>query len=80
MWRRAKLVATPLAGLWCMVMGCSSLGRHAQPPGLAFGEPDDRLHRGIQYSVTLVVEPERHGVLDRPLSRTMTLSLVSGFS
>src|SRR5260370_6947491 len=24
--------------------------RHAPPPGLAFGEPDDRLQRGIQYA------------------------------
>jgi hypothetical protein len=24
--------------------------RHAPPPGLAFGEPDDRLRRGIQYA------------------------------
>jgi len=26
----------------------SSPFRHAPPPGLAFGEPDDRLRRGIQ--------------------------------
>jgi len=25
-----------------------NLNRHAPSPGLAFGEPDDRLHRGIQ--------------------------------
>src|SRR4029077_3708123 len=25
-------------------------GRHAPPPGLAFGEPDDRLQRGIQHA------------------------------
>ena len=24
--------------------------RHRPPPGLAFGEPDDRLQRAIQYS------------------------------
>src|SRR5437773_4997779 len=28
----------------------SSLQRPAPPPGLAFGEPDDRLQRGIQYA------------------------------
>ena len=27
-----------------------SPGCHAPPPGLAFGEPDDRLRRGIQYA------------------------------
>jgi hypothetical protein len=27
--------------------------RHAPPPGLAFGEPDDRLQRGIQYAEIL---------------------------
>jgi hypothetical protein len=30
-----------------------SLIRHTPPPGLAFGEPDDRLQRGIQYSGAL---------------------------
>jgi hypothetical protein len=29
-----------------------NLSRHAPPPGLAFGEPDDRLLQGIQYAVT----------------------------
>jgi len=28
--------------------------RHAPPPGLAFGEPDDRLQRGIQYSAAVI--------------------------
>jgi hypothetical protein len=27
--------------------------RHAPPPGLALGEPDDRLQRGIQYAAAL---------------------------
>src|ERR1700704_4125790 len=49
-------------------MGYSSLDRHAPPK------------RGIPYSLTSVVEPKRHGVLDRPLSRTMTLSLMSWLS
>src|SRR6266436_8042506 len=30
----------------------ASLRCHAPPPGLAFGEPDDRLQRGIQYAET----------------------------
>ena len=28
----------------------STNNRHTPPPGLAFGEPDDRLQRGIQYA------------------------------
>jgi hypothetical protein len=32
----------------------SPIIRHAPPPGLAFGEPDDRLHRGIQYAMKAV--------------------------
>src|ERR1700704_2134496 len=32
--------------IWPPLYGC----RHAPPPGLAFGEPDDRLQRGIQYA------------------------------
>jgi hypothetical protein len=31
---------------------CSKKSRHTPPPGLAFGEPDDRLQRGIQYAAT----------------------------
>ena len=38
--------ASRAAGTWMHV----SLLRHAPPPGLAFGEPDDRLQRGIQYT------------------------------
>src|SRR5713226_9671603 len=52
--------------------------RHAPPPGLAFGEPDDKLQRGIQYYEAKRQDLERHGVLDRPLSRTMTLKMWSG--
>jgi hypothetical protein len=29
--------------------------RHRPPPGLASGEPDDRLQRTIQYSATLMI-------------------------
>src|SRR6266705_5252804 len=29
---------------------CSAKNHHTPPPGLAFGEPDDRLQRGIQYA------------------------------
>jgi hypothetical protein len=28
----------------------SIVDRHTPPPGLAFGEPDDRLQRSIQYA------------------------------
>ena len=42
------------------------------PPGLAFGEPDDRLQRVSStprlYDFIISVS----GILDRPLSRTMT--------
>src|SRR6266849_3863871 len=43
------------------------LFRHAPPPGLAFGEPDDRLRRGIQYSEQLVADFGCLGLLDRPV-------------
>ena len=46
--------------------------RHRPPPGLAFGEPDDRLQRVIQYSETPVIESISRSVLDTPLSRSMT--------
>jgi hypothetical protein len=45
---------------------------HTPPPGLAFGEPDDRLRRGIRYAAAVAVSHERLGVLDHPLSRVMT--------
>src|SRR3982074_285954 len=53
------------------------LRRHTPPPGLAFGEPDDRLQRSIQYSRESILNLERHGVLERPPSRTMTLQMWS---
>src|SRR5882757_4417149 len=45
--------------------------RHTPPTALAFGEPDDRLRRGIQY-IGRYGQAHRFGILDRPLSRTMT--------
>jgi hypothetical protein len=45
---------------------------HRPPPGLASGEPDDRLRRAIQYSEKPVIESISRGVLDTPLSRSMT--------
>jgi hypothetical protein len=30
------------------------VNRHTPPPGLAFGEPDDRLQRSIQYAAASV--------------------------
>ena len=40
------------------------LGCHRPPPGLACGEPDDRLQRAIQYSETFAMNPRSRGVLD----------------
>jgi hypothetical protein len=40
------------------------LNCHRPPPGLAFGEPDDRLQRMIQYSRDVDVESRGRGVLD----------------
>ncbi|RZN13290.1 hypothetical protein CWO91_00185 [Bradyrhizobium genosp. SA-3] len=40
---------------------------HSAPPGLAFGEPDDRLRRGIQYAAASRFNHCRLGVLDRPV-------------
>src|SRR5712692_4245507 len=37
--------------------------RHTPPPGLAFGEPDDRLHRSIQYAAVLRFHHWRLGIL-----------------
>src|SRR4029079_17090950 len=39
---------------------------HAPPPGLASGEPDDRLRRGIQYAAAFERNNGRVGVLDHP--------------
>src|ERR1700722_14711841 len=50
------------------------LSRHRPPPGLAFGEPDDRLRRAIGYSETPMMESISRSVLDTPRSRSMTTS------
>src|SRR5882762_2050043 len=42
--------------------------RHTPPPGLAFGEPDDRLQRSIQYAAIYRFHHSRLGILDRPPS------------
>src|SRR5882724_7702928 len=42
------------------------------PPGLAFGEPNDRLQRGIQYAAASRFYRGCSGILDHPLSRVMT--------
>ncbi len=51
---------------------------HAQPSSPANGSaewpPDDRLRRAIQYSEAPVIESRSCGVLDTPLSRSMTVS------
>jgi hypothetical protein len=41
--------------------------RHAPPPGLTFGEPDDRLLRGIQYAAAAQSNIVVCGILDRPV-------------
>jgi hypothetical protein len=45
---------------------------HHPPPGPAFGRPDDRLKRVIQYSRDISSESKGRGVLDTPHSRGMT--------
>src|SRR6202022_259463 len=49
-----------------------SFCRHTPPPGLAFGEPDDRLQRGIQYAAASRFHHNCSGIPDHPLSRMMT--------
>jgi hypothetical protein len=44
-----------------------------RPPGLAFGEPDDRLQRSIQY-----VTASRLAFALRPVGRRGTRTIVSG--
>jgi hypothetical protein len=56
------------AELACNVTFCC----HHPPPGLAIGEPDDKLQRVIQYSEAPVIEPGSRGILDTPPSRGMT--------
>ena len=41
--------------------------RHSPPPGLAFGEPDDRLRQGIRYAAASPLNHYCLGVLDRPV-------------
>src|SRR6266849_2501784 len=42
--------------------------RHAPPPGLAFGEPDDRLQRGIQHAAAVRFHHKHSGILGRPVN------------
>src|SRR3984893_1458908 len=46
--------------------------RHHPPPGPAFGRPDDRLLRVIQYSRGACYRLRGRGVLGAPLSRRTT--------
>src|SRR6476620_7097959 len=48
------------------------LCRHTPPTGLACGEPDDKLQRGIQYAAASQLHHEGPGIPDHPLSRMMT--------
>src|SRR6266436_5697189 len=45
---------------------------HTPPPGLAFGEPDDRLQRSIQYAATFRFYHNCPGIPDHLLLRMMT--------
>src|SRR5258708_3886609 len=57
---------------------CSSTtARHTPPPGLAFGEPDDRLQQGIQYAAASRLIISASGILDRRSSRATTRSVKS---
>jgi hypothetical protein len=40
---------------------------HHPPPGLAFGEPDDRLQRVIQYAAAFPHDRRRLRLLGRPV-------------
>src|SRR5258705_9661621 len=46
--------------------------RHTPPPGLAFGEPDDRLQQGYPVRSGLSAQSLTSRILDHPLSRVMT--------
>jgi hypothetical protein len=50
----------------------NTISRHRPPPGRRIAPPDDRLRRAIQYSETPMMESRGRGVLDTPLSRSMT--------
>ena len=54
-----------------------SYDRHTPPPGLAFGEPDDRLQRSIQYAAASRLHHCVSGILDRPPARAMTTESVA---
>jgi hypothetical protein len=43
------------------------MNRHHPPPGLACGEPDDRLQRVIQYAAASRFHRSFSGILDRPV-------------
>jgi hypothetical protein len=51
---------------------CHTFTRHHPPPGLAFGEPDDRLRRVIQYSRGAADNREGAAYWIVRSSRTMT--------
>jgi hypothetical protein len=58
-------------------MGRLATIRRTPPPGLACGEPDDRLQRGIQYAAASRFYFDCSRILDRPLSRAMTAKQAS---
>jgi hypothetical protein len=50
-----------------------TLSRHRPPPGRRFAPPDDRLRRATQYSEASMMDSKGRGVLDTPLSWSMTV-------
>src|ERR1700730_1448325 len=78
--------AVAVLGVWAMSMAsvietrCAyrplspshPTSRHHPPPGPAFGRPDDRLLRVIQYSRGACYRLRGRGVLGAPLSRRTT--------
>src|SRR5262249_48006893 len=54
-----------------------TLRRHAPPPGLAFGEPDDRLRRGIQYAAASRLNHRGLWNTGSPASRAMTVEMTN---
>jgi hypothetical protein len=82
-WSQQKKMDCFVASLLAMTgAGGNSLNAnsppHTQPSSPANGSaewpPDDRLRRAIQYSEAPVIESRSCGVLDTPLSRSMTVS------
>ncbi|SHH11680.1 hypothetical protein SAMN05444169_5836 [Bradyrhizobium erythrophlei] len=51
-----------------------NISRHRPPSGPAFGRPDDRLRRTIQYSGASQRNLKERGILDAPLEPVIALA------